>query len=82
MEIGERIRKLRKARGWTMDDLVTALKEVNYAVHRNTIQRWETGAREPRYSDLIALRNVLGLQLNGQEESDARRCRKQPSSGE
>jgi transcriptional regulator with XRE-family HTH domain len=53
----DRIAELRKRRGWSQGDLAEKL-----GVEQPTIQRWESGAREPKFEQLFALAKVLDVQ--------------------
>ena len=63
MMLGEEIRAKRLEKGWSRRKLVEALAEKGLTVHRNTIVRWEGGQTEPKYSDLVVLRSVLGIRV-------------------
>ena len=70
MTIGQEIRDRRERRKITRDDLVELLALEGISVHRNTVANWEGGEREPRYSELIALKKVLGIRLIPKEDRD------------
>lgn len=53
-----RIRKLRKAKNLSQQELATKL-----GVDRSTIAKWETGTNSPRMNRLIQLTRVLGCSL-------------------
>jgi XRE family transcriptional regulator, fatty acid utilization regulator len=68
--VGRRIRQLRKARGWTLQELG---RRVDRAP--STLSMLENGRREPRLSQLQALAAVLGVRvadLLGEQELDRR----------
>lgn len=50
-----RIKELRKARGWTQDDLARALK-----AGRQTIGNYETGFRSPDIDTILRLCDIFG----------------------
>lgn len=52
--IGERIRELRKAKGWTQDDLAEAAN-----IHRVTIAQYEAGKVIPKSTSLKRLTDAL-----------------------
>jgi len=52
----------------TQRDVVAGLSERGIVISVRTYQNWEGGATQPKYSQLVALRDVLGIRLNGQEE--------------
>ena len=54
-ELGARLREARKAAGLYQEELA---RRVGVSV--DTVRRWESGAREPRASDLQSLARVLG----------------------
>ena len=56
--IGQRVRQLRRARGWTLADLATAV-----GISPSAISLLETGRREPRVSVLRAAAQALGVEL-------------------
>lgn len=57
-QLGHRIAALRKAAGLSQDQLA-----VLAGVDRRTIQRYEAGARDPRFADLLLLADALGVRL-------------------
>jgi transcriptional regulator with XRE-family HTH domain len=71
--IGANIANERKARGFRQDVLAERLK-----MTQATVSRWESGEREIRISDLLAVADVLGCPLlalvkGADAESDAYR---------
>jgi len=58
--IGARIKELREANGWTQEDLVEELKEVDW-VERSTLAKWETGRQDFKTKHIIALAGVFGV---------------------
>ena len=55
--IGDRVRELREAKGWTQDDLSEAA-----GIHRVTIAKYEAGKVEPKSTSLARLASVLGVE--------------------
>ncbi len=53
---GARLRELREAAGLTQQELASKA-----GVQWETISRWERGAREPSWSNVLALAGVLGV---------------------
>ena len=53
------IRQARKARGWTQEQLASAI-----GTTQQTINRWESGQTEPKVSDLRKISNALGITLS------------------
>lgn len=59
MTIGEKIKELRKEKGWTQSEL--AHKAMT---HENSVFQWETGKNEPSIYHCIALADVFGVTLD------------------
>lgn len=57
-ELGERLVATRRAAGLSQDQLADRV-----GVERRTIQRYESGERDPRYTDLLLIANALGAPL-------------------
>jgi len=53
---GKRVRELRKARGWTQEQLAEAAD-----LHENYVSRLETGEQEPGLFVLLRLCRALGI---------------------
>lgn len=53
-DIGKRIRKLRKARGWSQAELARRLK-----VNKSTVGFYETGERSPSFEVLLRMCDVF-----------------------
>lgn len=69
MSLGERIKVLRKAQGWTQEDLAERL-----GMHINTVIRWETNQRIPSIPKMKTLAEALGSRLEyllGMETDEA-----------
>lgn len=58
-KLGERIRTLRKARGWTQTDLA-----VHTGLGRQFISSVENGQNEPGLQSLVILAEVFGMTLS------------------
>ena len=59
MNIGEKIKKLRKNKDMNQGELAKVV-----GVSLDTVSRWETGKRKPRYEDIVALASVFGIPLS------------------
>ena len=59
MELGNRIKQYRAARGWSQDDLA----EKAY-VSRQTISNWENDKSYPDLQSLLLLGSLFGLSLD------------------
>ncbi|MCX0246397.1 helix-turn-helix transcriptional regulator [Streptomyces drozdowiczii] len=57
-ELGERLVSTRRAAGLSQDQLADRV-----GVERRTIQRYESGERDPRYTDLLLIADALGAPL-------------------
>ncbi|WP_326700189.1 helix-turn-helix domain-containing protein [Streptomyces sp. NBC_01754] len=57
-ELGQRLGDTRRAAGMSQEHLGDLI-----GVERRTIQRYEAGTRDPRYTDLLLLANALGVDL-------------------
>lgn len=58
MDVAERLKKIRQQRQWSQEELAKKLY-----VTRQTISRWETGAREPTLSALTDIAQVYQMNL-------------------
>lgn len=70
MDFAANLKRLREAKGWTQGQLAEAI-----GVQQPTVQRWESGAREPKHADLERIAIALGIKvahLFGGEIDDAR----------
>lgn len=54
-----RIREAREARGWTQEQLASAL-----ATTQQTVQRWESGAVDPKASVILGISEALGITVS------------------
>jgi transcriptional regulator with XRE-family HTH domain len=55
-DIGQKIRRAREAKNWTQPELAEKV-----GVSKQTVSRWETGDDEPRWSNVMAVGEALGL---------------------
>jgi transcriptional regulator with XRE-family HTH domain len=56
---GHRLKALREAEGWSLDDLAE-----RSGVHRQSIWKMEQGQREPSWPTVLALAGALGVTPN------------------
>ena len=56
MTFGEKLQALRKARGWSQEELAT---QVN--VSRQALSKWESGASVPDTENVVALSRLFGV---------------------
>ena len=72
--LGERLQRLREARGMTRAELAEACVALGRRIERNDIVRYEEGAYYPRLPTFSALARVLGVSLDvlwyGEEEAE------------
>lgn len=63
MEFGERVRQLRRARGWSQDRLAGELRRLSgrATVTRDEVKRWEVGKRRPGPYWTLFLASALGV---------------------
>lgn len=52
MFLPERLKKIRKEKGLSQEDLVIELSKLGLRISRQTIWNWETGATTPNANDL------------------------------
>ena len=57
-ELGQRVGAARRAAGLSQDQLADRV-----GVERRTIQRYEAGERDPRYTDLLLIARAIGVPL-------------------
>ena len=56
MTFGEKLQKLRKARGWTQEELAQQA-----GVSRQSLSQWESDAAMPDTANVIALSDLFGV---------------------
>ena len=54
-----RIQEAREARGWTQEQLANAL-----GTTQQSLQRWESGAVDPKSSKILAMSELLGVTVS------------------
>lgn len=59
MKFNERLRTLRRARGYTQQDIADRLD-----YRASTVGNYETGKNEPSIKDLIKLANILNVSVD------------------
>ena len=62
MDIGENIRKLRKSRGLTQDQVVAKLQLMGLEISRSVYSRYEINRLNIRVSELVALKQILSCE--------------------
>ena len=81
MTIGEKILKLRKARGWNQEELAEQV-----GVSRQAVSRWESDSAKPDADKIVAICDLFGvsadylLRENYQGESEKGSTQPQPQS--
>ena len=58
MTFGEKLQALRKARGWSQEELATQIN-----VSRQALSKWESGASVPDTENVVALSRLFGLRI-------------------
>ena len=70
MTFGEKLQKLRKAKGWTQEDLAAQI-----SISRQALSKWEQGAVIPDTENVLQISKIFGVStdylLNDDYESDA-----------
>ncbi|MBR2895888.1 MAG: helix-turn-helix transcriptional regulator [Oscillospiraceae bacterium] len=61
---GQRIRELRKARGWTQEQAVAKLQLIGYDISRGGLAKIESGTRHVYLDDVIALKEVFQISFD------------------
>ncbi len=61
MKLGEKISILRKARGFSQEQLGLSLASKDNGVSRQTVSDWETGKTEPKLDNIRALAGLLNV---------------------
>lgn len=64
ISIGENLRRLREASGYSQSQLVAKLHLMGSNMSRSTYSKIETGSRNIRISDLIALKVIYGVDFS------------------
>lgn len=64
MSFGANARKIREARGWTRDDMLTYLSRYGMDMVLATLRRIENEQQEPKLSEAIAIASVLDKDVN------------------
>lgn len=59
--LGNRVRELRKERGWSQAELVTRLEALGVGMHQTTVAKLERGNRPTPAEELWALATVFGV---------------------
>ena len=71
--LGARIRRLREARGPTLDQLAAACSPYGRQVSRGMVQHWEIGQHVPTLVNFAVLARVFGVSMEalfyGEEEA-------------
>jgi transcriptional regulator with XRE-family HTH domain len=57
-ELGQRLATARRTAGLSQDDVADRI-----GVERRSIQRYESGERDPRYTDLLLIADALDIDL-------------------
>ena len=70
MTFGEKLQKLRKAKGWTQEDLAAQI-----SISRQALSKWEQGTVIPDTENVLQISKIFGVStdylLNDDYESDA-----------
>lgn len=61
ISIGENLKALRERSGYSQSDLVTKLHLMGSNMSRSTYSKIETGTRNIRISDFLALKQIYGV---------------------
>ena len=79
MTMGEKILNMRKARGWSQEDLAERI-----GVSRQAVSRWEAGTAKPDADKIIAICDLFGVSADyllrdmvGQETAKGEEAKKQ-----
>ena len=59
MDIGNKVKEIRKARGYTQQDIADKL-----GVKKNTISQWESGVRNMSFEQIVQFAKVVGVTLD------------------
>ena len=77
VQIGERIREARQARGWTQDELAEAV-----GVSRSAVAQWETGRAGQVTGNLSRIAEVLDVSIEHLAHGRSKRMAGQATSGD
>lgn len=70
MTFGEKLQKLRKAKGWTQEDLAAQI-----SISRQALSKWEQGSVIPDTENVLQISKIFGVStdylLNDEYDSDA-----------
>ena len=70
MTFGEKLQRLRKAKGWTQEDLAAQI-----SISRQALSKWEQGTAIPDTENVLQISKIFGVStdylLNDDYESDA-----------
>ena len=77
VQIGERIREARQARGWTQDELAEAV-----GVSRSAVAQWETGRAGQVTGNLSRIAEVLDVSIEHLAHGRSKRTSGQATSGD
>ena len=58
---GEAVRTLRRARGWSQEDLARKMTDAGYPMHQTTLAKLESGVRPTSVDELVALGALLNV---------------------
>lgn len=61
----DRLAQLRKQKGWSQGDLAERV-----GVEQPTVQRWESGAREPKFEQLFKMAELFGVEPGSLLDAD------------
>lgn len=58
--LGEKLRKIREAHGWTLDEMAEAVGRTGSS-RRTRVYEWEKGLRQPDLPTLLAYARLAGV---------------------
>ena len=58
---GETVRTLRRARGWSQEDLARKMTDAGHPMHQTTLAKLESGIRPTSVDELVALGALLNV---------------------
>jgi transcriptional regulator with XRE-family HTH domain len=62
--VGEQLRQLRKARGWSQEDVARKMSALGFGMHQSTVGRLESAQLPLRLNEAIALASLYGTSLD------------------